>query len=312
MASQSTVIHTTSEKVFHLKIVCWNIANSVRDQGDYSLIERLPKIISTLKEIRFNDGIDLLILLEANRPSLDLKQSRHTFTSIANQIQTDTDLTYLGVDVNNASGYMSFGKAIFYNPDTIFVNKCAQLRTTTIGFGSSVTHLTVWPVESSKIIINKPLQLGFVLFPLPFDQRMEAIDWLKNNKKFDVIMGDFNSFATSFDQMVKKIEEIGYENCLPHDTQYTFQAFSCDVITVNQKELELMPNSILIQRLKNDEIKIRPVSWLDHCFHLKSSDSSNHLKCLKCEAKVIDIFNFDSLDIIPPSDHCPIFCNILI
>lgn len=299
-----------------LKIVTWNIANAQRDNTLAPLIERLNEIIGTLKDIQKNhNGIDVLVLLEANRSSTDKSGVIHSFTSIANKIQNETGLLYLGQDVLNPSGGMAFGKAVFYNGSTCFVNKGAQTWASSVShfcsgpyFGCGMTNLTIWPLdENKKLIANKFLTYGGLHFPMVLDHRMEVVNYLRwMNPKPDLIMGDFNTFPDDGGPlMIQELTKAGFINCLPSDTVRTFHAFPHDTFMADAKKIEKMPHAIKMSE-PNEQglIKVRPISWLDQCMLFKNFDRS-----IECSAKVIEISTIDGE---APSDHFPILAECLI
>lgn len=96
MAAQASKIGRLSEEGEHfpLRFGCWNIANAARDEIHNPLASRIGLII---ERINLNP-VDVLVLLEANRPS----QGR-SFTSIAAEIESATGLRYIGVKYLNST-----------------------------------------------------------------------------------------------------------------------------------------------------------------------------------------------------------------
>lgn len=114
MAAEQTIptfqnqISRTSlfDEKFSLRIGCFNIANAKID-GEYKpLSNRKQKIIDSINRA----GLDVLCLLEANRPSKDM-----IFAELAAEIEKQTGLKFVALHNVNASAN-AFGKALFVNP----------------------------------------------------------------------------------------------------------------------------------------------------------------------------------------------------
>ena len=296
-----------------IHVVVWNIANAKRDNLLNPLIRRCDFIIQTIKKMQVEQsGIDVLVLLEANRASTDSNGQVHSFTSIANRIENETGLVYLGIDIMNASGMMSFGKAIFIDINRVYVNKLGQKWASETPdicsgpyLGSSITHLRIWPVSDAKCVINKHFDLGVLHFPMALQDRMEVVKFLQTQLKFDLIMGDFNTFPDDGGpEIIDLLSQRGYQNCLPLDCLRTFHAFPHDLLKINGTELhrlEKLKQSLFIKKNDDGSVVLRPVSWLDQC--MRNTESR---LLTKCSAQVIDISVNDH---DAPSDHFPIFAS---
>ena len=254
-----------------LKIVCWNIANAKRDNDYHPLLDRIPDVIATLLDI----SPDVFIWLEAGRDCVSESGDVVTFTEIAVRVQKETGLRYAGIDMLNATA-SPFGKAVFYNPQTTFVNKHAQQWTTDNSeipsgdaYGNSMTTVIVYPVVKGRVVIDSSVSVCAVHLPMKRSARMQVCKFLTetarvNNRMTDIIIGDMNTFPDDgASDMISVLEE-HFTEALPADTAMTFHAYSHDKVTVQNNMLHTMPLAEIVSTGETESVVI-PVSWLDHC-----------------------------------------------
>lgn len=296
----------TSNEECALRIVCWNIANSKRDNDFHNLIVRLLSIIATIRSMK----PDVLIWLEA-RDVIDLLKVKRPFTEIALEIERSTGLVYAGTDYTNATG-SSFGKAVFYNPERAYINKSSQRWTNELsprtpsgdGFGNSITHLNISPVISGKIVINKSFSVGVVHLPMNLSSRIKICKYLRKYNRSDIVMGDFNTFPDDGgDEMMNILCSGDYSETLP-ESSITFRAFDGDEITIENSKLHKFPPSTRVVSKNEDgeSITILPSSFLDHC--LLRDDFQK-------KARVISsVYNGEHVQ--KSSDHYPIIADVIV
>lgn len=248
----------------NIKIYTRNIGNAARDEAHTPLADRVLGIIDDILEER----PDVVILLEAGRPSGSM-----SWTEIAAWIEKETGLFYGGIKRINATLW-SFGKAFFYNPNTVAVGKFWQHWTggcdwSGDGFGNDIVTLDVYPVVDKKVLIDGMFTVAAVHFPMKLDARLKTAQWLvANSNLFTVVMGDFNTFEDDGGpEMIKIITaEMNLVSLLPPDV-ITFKAFPHDLVEVPNEKLEsLNSDFVVVGECGPDKSLVLFSSHLDHCF----------------------------------------------
>lgn len=293
-----------------IKITWWNIANAKRDEDMNPLADRLGFIIDEISALQ----TDVLILLEAGRPSKDL-----TWTEIAGKIEKGTGLTYLGIQRINATP-MSFGKAVFYNLNTVVTNMFTQEWTSRKygkwsgdHFGNDIIFFDVHPVIDQKVIINKHFRVAAAHLPMKLEARLQVSKWVRHNagRSFDIIGGDFNTFKDDGGpKMITSIttcsnlttdDSLTLQEMLPQDTKFTFRAFSHDVVDVPNERLKYIGKHSAVVEEGPETSKVLFSSWLDHIFATK-----RFIGKIGKESIMTQIGKITSA-----SDHAPISLTIL-
>lgn len=289
MAAQVSKIGRVSEEgeQFPLRVGCWNIANAARDEIHNPLGSRISLII---ERINLNP-VDVLVLLEANRPS----QGR-SFTSIAAEIESATGLRYIGVKYLNATSN-AFGKAVFVRSDVAFVSAFEQIWTgiescnplstsetvskvvaTGNHFGNDIVKLMVHPVINGFIVRDKMVNVGIVHFPMALPDRLQVAEWVRNVHPYhvDIWMGDWNTFPDDGGpEMIQKVEfSYTKRNC----EEMTFRAFPHDLIAKPLDFVCIDPSEVV--EVKDDCKMVRFSSCIDHVFSRWN---------VKCDVHVDDI-----------------------
>jgi len=263
MSINSNIATYAAGNKYPLKIVCWNIANAKRDNDYYPLGDRIPGVIAALRDM----SPDVLVWLEAGRDNMH-NGSVVTFTEIAARIQKETGLVYAGIDMLNASA-SPFGKAVFYNNKTAFVNKLAQRWTTDpfpsgAHYGNAMTTVEVFPVSDSRVVFDAMIRVGAVHLPMNLEARLQVCAFIKNCGDVDIVMGDFNTFPDNGASEMLNVLSEQFTEALPADTEVTFHAYEHDTITIRNDLLGVMPLARVISSDVDNSV-IVPVSWLDHC-----------------------------------------------
>ena len=272
MCSSSEDKPFSEDKPIYRNICVWNIANAQRDETFCPLKSRLQGIIDYIKGL--TEMPDILVLLEANRPSQGVP-----WTMMAADIEAQTGLRYHSCHTVNATPN-SFGKAVFFNVNTVALKNVHHFwiteeekseRWSGPYFGNDVIILEIFPVENQKVIIDKILKLGVVHFPMGKEDRLMASKWLRFFSGFaNIWMGDYNTFPDDGGQeMIDIITEFELIHQNPKDTnEMTFQAYEHDCI---EKDISFIPqlNSASTFKPKEDDpskILVRFSSVLDHVF----------------------------------------------
>lgn len=277
MATESRIARNALKgETFTLTVGCWNIANARRDEEYTPLSTRIRKIADHLLK---HPEIDVMVLLEANRPS-----GGRSFTSFAAEIEDVTGLRYIGVKYLNATEN-SFGKAVFVRPNKIFVSAFDQiptgesevhpLRESTVRdytvatgnyFGNDIVIVKAHPVaDDNRIIRDKSVSVGIVHFPMGREDRLQVSRWISDvhNNHVDVWMGDWNTFPDDGgDEMIGIITE--KYPMVPKTKDFTFRAFPHDLI---RKPIDfVIPDGSEVVREDEESKMVRFRSCLDHVF----------------------------------------------
>lgn len=166
-------------ETFSLNIGCLNWACAERDNIFSPVTTRLSAIVEYIR----GANLDVLVILEANRPSRvaethekeasssspSYKSPMRSFTSMAAEIEELTGLRLGGVKALNATPN-SFGKAFFYRPEKVMITSATQEWTGKVSsfstpiteamtskivsgsyFGNDVLFLTIHPVVEDLI-----------------------------------------------------------------------------------------------------------------------------------------------------------------
>jgi hypothetical protein len=255
----------------NLRIACRNIANAKRDEEVTPLWSRLPNIIEEIKI----DNPDVLVLLEAGRPSED-----HSWGEMALLIENETGLRHEGTKRLNPSKD-SFGKAVFIKPSTVaissFQQKWINFLQAPIGvfcgphWGNDVIQLTIHPVLDWKVCVNRKLELAFSHFPMGDEDRIATANWINENisPNINILMGDLNTFEDRLGPKIKEILGKNLSNVFTKN-QITFRGFDHDIITVKNEKLNLFPDFKTMEKGET-ESKIIASGWLDHIFISKDT-----------------------------------------
>jgi endonuclease/exonuclease/phosphatase family metal-dependent hydrolase len=162
----------------------------------------------------------------------------------------------------------------------------------------------VFPVLDGKCVIDRKLELGFLHFPMSLPDRLQVVEYLENlpkENKFDLIMGDFNTFPDDGGpEILNRLDKCGYQNRIRLlNNMRTFHAFAHDLLTLpSKKHLETMKLAIVIKENDDGTVLVRPVSWLDQCMSFVNTPNLKEI-----DAFVIDMATSDHT---APSDHFPI------
>lgn len=274
MAAESLITrYSNPNETFTISVCCRNIANAQRDETMNPLFKRLPAIIRDMKES--SHLTDIFVALEAGRPS-----QGHTWTEMASQIETETGMRYEHCSRLNASA-MSFGKALFINPERVAISKVQQLWTSDEDihiwggdcFGNDILLVVVHPVKDGKVVTDLSLSVAFVHFPMKAEERVRVARWIQKwHMLADLWMGDFNTFSTgtpSAEEICKTIEGTSLKEIQPYGSKLTFQAFEHDLVKVPTSELHLIsPESQIVDPTpdQNQMVSVRFASQLDRIF----------------------------------------------
>lgn len=245
------------------KVYVRNIGNAARDEQHCPLGSRLAYLLDDIK----NEKPDVVILLEAGRSSNGMN-----WTEIADTIERDTGLFYGGIKRINATR-MSFGKAFFYNPDTVAVGDFNQHWTgdgvwSGDYFGNDIVTLKIYPVALSKVLVDAPFTVAAVHFPMKLDARLKTSQWLVEHfHLFDAVAGDFNTFEDDGGpEMLEIIKHDAHLVSLLPPHVITFKAFLHDLVDVpNEKLAGLNPSCVVVENGPTTS-KVLFSSHLDHCF----------------------------------------------
>lgn len=215
--------------------------------------------------------IDVLVLLEANRPSKGI-----SFTRLAAAIEDETGLLYLGCKTMNATANC-FDKAFFVRPSRAFVAAATQRWTDPSNhivagphFGCDVLFLTIHPVDSEtkQVVRNRWFEAGFVYFPMGREDRLTTARWVASHGYpfVDGWMGDWNTFPDDGGPEMIEIISEAYKP-VSDPAQITFQAFPHDLITKPASIREtLNPESTIVSENADGTVNVRFASLLDHVF----------------------------------------------
>lgn len=240
----------------HLKVVCKNIAASKYDEIYNPFWSRLPILIDELKEAK----PDILLLLEAGRES-----DGHGWKEITEIISKELNLSYQGI-LKKGIAERAHGQAIFVSPSTklisfhsIWISLDSNKEPIPIDDGLMIARATV-----KHISYPECFRIAFVHFPKD-DRRLTMIHWLAKNKhKFQVVMGDFNTFPDN-----KGPEMIKFLNTemipLLDQNVITFKGFENDKIKVKNENLHLFAQARITEK-GEVETTIIPAAKLDHIY----------------------------------------------
>ncbi len=295
-----------SPKDWERLIVSWNVANAGPDDEKNPLTLRIPMICEVIKTI----NPDVIVLLEAGRPTKDID-----WTTNAGAIQRETGLRYLGCMYSNPT-LKTFGKAVFYNPETVDVATLSRERITNQqGFNADIVRFNVRPVFDQKIVIGmEPVNVAAVHVPPHFgfpERRIDAAKAIRSMPKlwYELFVGDFNTFPEDggpemIEEITKDVSPGTYSgslvSCLPDDTTHTFKAFEHDISTVNTSVIEAIRKNPLNEILEEgpEKCSVRFSSWLDHVF--ATQRLWNRLAVVDCKVGPIT----------GASDHAPTLTTI--
>lgn len=264
-----------------LNIYVRNIACASRDEEKNPLAERLVQLIDDIK----TSAPDVAVLLEAGRSSKEWSWSR-----MAEFIETQTGLTYMGLSHANASE-RPFAHAVFVQRKTGHVVSIANAMSyrTTLPGGVQATIVTVKPVAVGAYP-HDCVSIGAIHMPMGIEGRRAGVEWLVANKeRASFWAGDFNTFPDDIGPwMMERLEDAGFHD-VPCTQPYTFSAFTHDTLTVPIEKRELLHPMCELLEETETHVTVRPVSVLDHVFTLDNI--------------LVDI----SAAFLPPSpasDHC--------
>lgn len=313
---------------FHLRVMCFNIANAKRDEEFKPLLTRIIHIVKMINRIQ-SGGMDAFILLEAGRSSV-----HRTWSMIASYIEEQTGFRYVFNHYLNSSND-SFSKCLFIDPSRVACLWDKQMWTeyghkkdfwSGAGFwGNSVSLFQLFPVVHEQIQLDpnpeKPkttvrrviadawVNIGACHFPPGgMADRIKASNWLRDHaSEADIWMGDFNTYPDDGgEEMIKIITSNGLVQC-DLKVPFTFKCFDHDIVTKPASfEEKINPESKIIERTTDKDgnpiIKVLFASVLDHVFH--------HGEKMK---KRVEIKYAKALDVDHnASDHAPVYVDFII